>query len=128
MPNPKGNPTTLVKYTPKWKHQNTRTIRVPIALADRILDYAHKIDSEPLTQVNSSGKNRATDSDYSKALTNAEIFKTLTQVIETLEKVEQTSHTQKFTKSLKAMLQTNAITPLKSLTQVFQEREGIELS
>ena len=67
MSNPKGNPATLEQYTPKWKHGKTRTIRVPIALADEILDYAHQLDEgkiatqdqdakpqETLTQVNDS--------------------------------------------------------------------------
>ena len=28
----------------KWKHGKTKTIRVPEVLADKILDYAHKLD------------------------------------------------------------------------------------
>lgn len=35
----------LKKFIPKWKHGKTRTIRVPIALADQILDYAQKLDN-----------------------------------------------------------------------------------
>lgn len=31
-------------YTPTWKHGKTRTIRVPVALADRLLDVARQLD------------------------------------------------------------------------------------
>jgi hypothetical protein len=31
-------------WTPKWKHGETKTIRVPVALADEILDYAKSLD------------------------------------------------------------------------------------
>lgn len=44
MSNPKGNEETLVKYTPKWQSGKTKTIRVPIAIADRVLEAARKID------------------------------------------------------------------------------------
>lgn len=36
--------SNLKKYQPKWRHGKTRTIRVPIALAGEILDYAKKRD------------------------------------------------------------------------------------
>jgi len=44
MANPKGNPETLKSYKPKWRSGKTRTIRVPIALADETLEYARKRD------------------------------------------------------------------------------------
>lgn len=46
MANPKGNEATLVKYTPKWQSGKTKTIRVPIAIADRVLEAAREIDRE----------------------------------------------------------------------------------
>ncbi len=103
MPNPKGNPATLKQHTPKWNHGKTRTIRVPIALADEILDYAHQLDN---------GKATATQDQ------DAKVQETLTQVIATLEKVCETSHTSKFTRVIKAQLTAYAINPLKALTQV----------
>jgi hypothetical protein len=48
MPNPKGNEASLKKFKPKWYNGTTQTIRVPIALAAEILDYAHKLDESPL--------------------------------------------------------------------------------
>jgi len=35
----------LKKFAPKWKHGKTQTIRVAIALADQILNYAKQIDN-----------------------------------------------------------------------------------
>ena len=53
MANPKGNLTTLKPYQSKWKSGQTRTIRVPAALADQVMEYARKLDSgESLSQVN----------------------------------------------------------------------------
>lgn len=45
MSNPKGNEATLVKYKPKWQSGKTQTIRVPIAIADQVLEAAKAIDS-----------------------------------------------------------------------------------
>ncbi len=47
MSNPKGNEASLKKFKPKWQSGETRTIRVPIILADQILIYAHKLDLFP---------------------------------------------------------------------------------
>ena len=44
MPNPKGNESSLVKYKPKWRSGKTRTIRVPIAISDLVLEAAREID------------------------------------------------------------------------------------
>lgn len=44
MPNPKGNEESLVKYKPKWQSGKTKTIRVPIAIADHVLEAAKVID------------------------------------------------------------------------------------
>ena len=44
MVNPKGNEATLVKFDPKWRSGKTRTIRVPIAISDLVLEAAREID------------------------------------------------------------------------------------
>ena len=44
MANPKGNEASLVKYKPKWRSGKTRTIRVPIAISDLVLEAAREID------------------------------------------------------------------------------------
>lgn len=121
MPNPKGNPATLKHYEPKWKAGVTRTIRVPVALADQILDYAHKVDNDSLTQVNQGNGNSP-----AIALQHDNLNETLTQVIQVIEQVCEAPHTGKFTKALKAKLHESAIAPLKALTQVNEEVEPTE--
>lgn len=44
MPNPNPKLENLTSYKPKWKSGKTRTIRVPVAIADKVLELAHKID------------------------------------------------------------------------------------
>jgi len=53
MANPKGNLATLKSYTPKWNSGKTRTIRVPVLLANRLLEIARQLDndSNSLSQV-----------------------------------------------------------------------------
>jgi len=46
MANPKGNPQNLKSYKPKWKSGKTKTIRVPIAIANQVLEIARQIDEE----------------------------------------------------------------------------------
>ena len=57
MANPKGNEATLVKYTPKWRSGKTKTIRVPIAIADRVLEVARKIDNNENFNTDTSESN-----------------------------------------------------------------------
>lgn len=52
---PRGNPETLKHYQPKWNSGATRTIRVPVILADTLLKIGHKLDENAffhLSQVN----------------------------------------------------------------------------
>lgn len=100
MPNPKGNEATLTKYQPKWRSGATQTIRVPIALADQILDYAHQIDQ---------GKTETAP----PATLNTE---SLSQVISWLEEIEQTPRNN-FSKQKKELVR-KVIDELKSLSQV----------
>lgn len=44
MANPNPKVENLKSYTPKWQSGKTRTIRVPIAIADEVLRVADKID------------------------------------------------------------------------------------
>ena len=44
MPNPNPKLENLKSYKPKWKLGKTKTIRVPIAIADKVLAYAHQLD------------------------------------------------------------------------------------
>jgi hypothetical protein len=111
MPNPKGNEASLKKFKPKWYNGTTQTIRVPIALTDQILDYAHKLDESP-SQVNE------TDSNSHAIVTERDkLLEALTQVIETLEYIHIVD---RYTKSVRSKLQERAITPLKALIQVIE--------
>ena len=52
--NPKSK-ENLKMYQSKWNNGKTRTIRVPVALADQVLDYARQLDNNSLdTSDNSS--------------------------------------------------------------------------
>lgn len=115
MPNPKGHEATLSKFKPKWHNGETRTIRVPIALADQILEYAHNLD-EAVTQENQDRKNFAIANQVAVNLD------TLTQLLEVLELIENSN---RFTRQLRAKLSTQVIKPLKSLTQEDNEPKPI---
>jgi len=53
MANPKGTVENLQSYAPQWNFGKTKTIRVPVALAPQVLEFAHALDNgESLTQVN----------------------------------------------------------------------------
>ena len=45
MANPKGNIATLKPFKPKWSAGETKVIRVPAYLADRLLRYGHELDN-----------------------------------------------------------------------------------
>lgn len=49
MPNPNPKLENLTSYKPKWKSGKTRTIRVPVAIAEQVLEVAHQIDEGQLT-------------------------------------------------------------------------------
>ena len=53
MSNKNGNKDSLVSYPPHWYSQPTQTIRVPVELADAILDFSHQLD-EALAQIDAS--------------------------------------------------------------------------
>jgi len=44
MRNPNPNTSGLKSFKSAWKHGRTKTIRVPIALADQILEYGYELD------------------------------------------------------------------------------------
>lgn len=115
MPNPKGHEATLNKFKPKWHNGETRTIRVPIALADQILEYAHNLD-EAVTQENQAKK------DFVIANQISISYDALSQVLEVLEQI---SNSNRFTRQLRAKLVTQVFEPLKSLTQANEEPKPI---
>lgn len=47
MANLKGNEAALreTRYKAAWRSGSTRTIRVPVVLAEAVLEYAHQLDS-----------------------------------------------------------------------------------
>jgi hypothetical protein len=108
MPNPRGNVATLKKYQPKWRSGATQTIRVPIALTEKIFDYARKLDQ---------GEEVQPDQSNSNAQLPRNIFhydsQSLLQVIEKLNTILDTPRNN-FSRDKKALLQ-SAIDELKSL-------------
>lgn len=87
MPNPKGNISTLKKYESKWNSGKTQTIRVPVSLASRILEYAHEIDNEAVTQVNEMTNNGANQSMVD--IQQRQLKESLLRVVELLEEVKK---------------------------------------
>lgn len=80
MANPKGNLETLKPYQAKWNSGTTRTIRVPVVLADQVLEYAHKLDSgEALTQVNQKS---VTQMGYTTDEALTQVIQILTEALE----------------------------------------------
>ena len=49
-----GSTDHLIK--PKWRSGETRTIRVPIALADQVLEIAHRIDEGKIIDLSQDNK------------------------------------------------------------------------
>ena len=49
MSNPKGNEKSLIKFKQKWRLGKTKTIRVPVAIADEVLNYARQLDESEQT-------------------------------------------------------------------------------
>ena len=62
MPNPKGHIPNLKHYQSTWKHGKTKTIRVPIALADQVLAYARQLDEAAVATQFSAQSPVTTDS------------------------------------------------------------------
>jgi hypothetical protein len=54
MPNPNPNTSGLKFYKTNWKHGKTKTIRVPIALADQILEYGYQLDGGKVPLANNA--------------------------------------------------------------------------
>ncbi len=48
MSNPNGNESSLVRFKPQWRNGITKTIRVPVIFADKILEYARELDELPI--------------------------------------------------------------------------------
>jgi hypothetical protein len=48
MVNPNGNEASLAKFKPQWRNGVTKTIRVPVAIAAQVLEYARELDELPI--------------------------------------------------------------------------------
>jgi hypothetical protein len=57
MANSKGNEASLSKFKPQWRNGVTTTIRVPVILADKILEYARELDELPIELSNPETSN-----------------------------------------------------------------------
>ncbi|MDJ0650495.1 MAG: GIY-YIG nuclease family protein [Xenococcaceae cyanobacterium MO_188.B19] len=57
-----GNEASLVKYESKWKSGKTKTIRVPVAIAEQVLEIAHQLDEGILPDISQYINNNGTAS------------------------------------------------------------------
>ncbi len=57
-----GNEASLVKYESKWKSGKTKTIRVPVAIAEQVLEIAHQLDEGILPDISQYINNNSTAS------------------------------------------------------------------
>ncbi|MEG3918107.1 hypothetical protein QUA07_03035 [Microcoleus sp. T3_A4] len=84
MPNPKGHEDSIKdsRFKAAWQSGPTRTIRVPIALADATLDYARQIDKK-IEQRDTEGKR--SDSEVEKKQTKSHDTSGLTDEVKRLK-------------------------------------------
>lgn len=54
------------QFKGQWKHGATRTVRVPVALADQVLDYARKLDNGETQET--KPRDTSDSSDYNEAV------------------------------------------------------------
>lgn len=82
---PRGNLATLKHYKPKWKSGATQTIRVPIALTERLLDIARQLDGEDYIHLSQVNRVSSPEIDHlenqSLCLTKAELESLVEQVL-----------------------------------------------
>jgi hypothetical protein len=109
MPNPNGYVPTLIPKESPWINKPTRTIRVPVVLANQILEYAYKLDKgEPVTQ----------SVQPPNGYPRQESLEALTQSIQMLKDVESTGRTNfNLTKKRKV---SEVIKLLEAMTQSVQ--------
>lgn len=53
---PRGGKRPGAGGKPTWKHGKTKTIRVPIALADEVISFARKLDEKSITEHDTDSK------------------------------------------------------------------------
>lgn len=89
MPNPKGNPASLEPAPSPWLHRPTQTVRVPVVFADKVLEYARKLDQDNVGIVrkdNSHILNKTIASGFYKG---QKLSDALTDIISVLETVSE---------------------------------------
>lgn len=113
MPNPKGNIATLRSYKSPWNHKQTRTIRVPIVLAEQILDYAREIDAN----LKISDSNVTVFTDDKKLLIN-DVESAIKDINEMIESAPNSTLTKARRLKLSKVLEMlNLLTEPEALTQ-----------
>ncbi len=113
MPNPKGNIASLRSFKSPWNHKQTRTIRVPVVLADQILEYARKIDA------NSKARELSVTVFDTDANQLKEAIQTIKEIIES--KPNSTLTKAKRLKLTKVLEFLNASVEIESLTHPNQQ-------
>ena len=59
MANHNPDISNLKSYKPKWISGKTQTIRVPIAIAEKVLEVAHRIDNQKFSDTSDIINNQA---------------------------------------------------------------------
>jgi len=102
-----GSTDHLLK--PKWKQGRTRTIRVPVVLAEQLLEIAHRLDSGESLEMTQD--NRANERGNSIELTQDKLAERSSQLIDvTQDNLTDLSRLKAKQLEALALLQ-NAITP-----------------
>lgn len=120
MPNPKGNEDSLTKFKPKWNKGTTQPIRVPVAIAIAVLEYARQLDEAPAQVDESKASNFE---NYQDLLAENQLLRkqakeskeTLARVTEILEIILLLD---RFTKRHRIKVKDEVVKPLKALAQV----------
>lgn len=84
MPNPSPKLENLTSYKPKWKSGKTRTIRVPIAIAERVLEVAHQIDKSESPDTSELNGNNVDEAEPLNSKTDV-----LTKITDTSESINR---------------------------------------
>jgi hypothetical protein len=109
MPNPKGYEDSIKdsRFKAAWQRGPTRTIRVPIALADATLEYAHQLDQviEPRDTVNNPlGRASIEPRDRTDSIVSPEIRANTAQSHDTRNLVDEVTWLKTENKRLQNLL------------------------
>lgn len=89
MSNPKGNPDSLEPAPSPWVHRPTQTVRVPRVFAEKVLEYARKLDQDNVGIVRKDNSHILSKTVASGFYKGQKISDVLTDIISVLETVSE---------------------------------------